>query len=141
MINIFLKNRMYEKFKQFRSFIVLVLLMFFTGIIINLHEQFRSEQIKSIKNILQNTYLQKTLISVSSSLKPRFEKLNHKVSAGETFQGILNKINLNEEEEKKILNFITKNKLKFKIYENQKIIFEIDNLTKKKNNKNNYSYK
>tara|TARA_Y100000590_G_scaffold124970_1_gene143013 strand:+ start:196 stop:1509 length:1314 start_codon:yes stop_codon:yes gene_type:complete len=132
MINIFLKNRMYEKFKQFRSFIVLVLLMFFTGIIINLHEQFRSEQIKSIKNILQNTYLQKTLISVSSSLKPRFEKLNHKVSAGETFQGILNKINLNEEEEKKILNFITKNKLKFKIYENQKIIFEIDNLTKKK---------
>ena len=132
MINIFLKNRMYEKFKQFRSFIVLVLLMFFTGIIINLHEQFRSEQIKSIKNILQNTYLQKTLISVSSSLKPRFEKLNHKVSAGETFQGILNKINLNEEEEKKILNFITKNKLKFKIYENQKISFDIDNLEKKK---------
>tara|TARA_B100001741_G_scaffold310951_1_gene311149 strand:+ start:145 stop:1380 length:1236 start_codon:yes stop_codon:yes gene_type:complete len=106
--------------------------MFFTGIIINVHEKFRSEQIKNIKNILQNTYLQKTLISISSSLKPRFEKFNHSVSAGETFEGILNEINLDIKEKKKILNFIKKNKIKFKIYENQKISFDIDNLEKKK---------
>ena len=132
MINFFSKNILQEKFKEFRSFIILLLLMFFTGIIINMHEKFRSEQIKNIKNILQNTYLQKTLISISSSLKPRFEKFNHSVSAGETFEGILNEINLNKNEKKKILNFIKKNKIKFKIYENQKISFDIDNLEKKK---------
>ena len=132
MINYFSKNILQEKFKEFRSFIILLLLMFFTGIIINMHEKFRSEQIKNIKNILQNTYLQKTLISISSSLKPRFEKFNHSVSAGETFEGILNEINLDINEKKKILNFIKKNKIKFKIYENQKISFDIDNLEKKK---------
>ncbi len=132
MINYFSKNILQEKFKEFRSFIILLLLMFLTGIIINVHEKFRSEQIKNIKNILQNTYLQKTLISISSSLKPRFEKFNHSVSAGETFEGILNEINLNKKEKKKILNFIKKNKIKFKIYENQKISFDIDNLEKKK---------
>ena len=132
MINFFSKNILQEKFKEFRSFIILLLLMFLTGIIINVHEKFRSEQIKNIKNILQNTYLQKTLISISSSLKPRFEKFNHSVSAGETFEGILNEINLDIKEKKKILNFIKKNKIKFKIYENQKIIFDIDNLEKKK---------
>ncbi len=132
MINFFSKNILQEKFKEFRSFFILLLLMFFTGIIINVHEKFRSEQIKNIKNILQNTYLQKTLISISSSLKPRFEKFNHSVSAGETFEGILNEINLDIKEKKKILNFIKKNKIKFKIYENQKISFDIDNLEKKK---------
>ena len=132
MINYFSKNILQEKFKEFRSFIILLLLMFLTGIIINVHEKFRSEQIKNIKNILQNTYLQKTLISISSSLKPRFEKFNHSVSAGETFEGILNEINLDINEKKKILNFIKKNKIKFKIYENQKISFDIDNLKKKK---------
>ena len=132
MINFFSKNILQEKFKEFRSFIILLLLMFFTGIIINVHEKFRSEQIKNIKNILQNTYLQKTLISISSSLKPRFEKFNHSVSAGETFEGILNEINLDIKEKKKILNFIKKNKIKFKIYENQKISFDIDNLEKRK---------
>ncbi len=132
MINFFSKNILQEKFKEFRSFIILLLLMFFTGIIINMHEKFRSEQIKNIKNILQNTYLQKTLISISSSLKPRFEKFNHSVSAGETFEGILNEINLDIKEKKKILNFIKNNKIKFKIYENQKISFDIDNLEKKK---------
>ena len=132
MINFFSKNILQEKFKEFRSFIILLLLMFLTGIIINVHEKFRSEQIKNIKNILQNTYLQKTLISISSSLKPRFEKFNHSVSAGETFEGILNEINLDINEKKKILNFIKKNKIKFKIYENQKISFDIDNLKKKK---------
>ena len=132
MINFFSKNILQEKFKEFRSFIILLLLMFFTGIIINMHEKFRSEQIKNIKNILQNTYLQKTLISISSSLNPRFEKFNHSVSAGETFEGILNEINLDIKEKKKILNFIKNNKIKFKIYENQKISFDIDNLKKKK---------
>ena len=127
MINTFSKNRLREKFKEFRSFFVLIFLMFFTAIIINLHENFRSEQIKSIKNILQNTYLQKTLISISSSLKPRFEKYNHSVNSGETFEGILSEINLDIEEKKKILSFIKKNKIKFKIYENQKISFQIDN--------------
>ena len=132
MINYFSKNILQEKFKEFRSFFILLLLMFLTGIIINVHEKFRTEQTNKIKNILQNTYLQKTLISISSSLKPRFEKFNHSVSAGETFEGILNEINLDIKEKKKILNFIKKNKIKFKIYENQKISFDIDNLEKKK---------
>ena len=104
----------------------------FAVIIINSYEKFRSEQAKRLGDIFQNIYLNKTLQSISSSLIPRFEKVNHIIRAGESFETILNHINFDEAERKKILDFIIKNKIKLKLYENQKLIFEIDNLNKKK---------
>ena len=132
MINIFQKNYLNHKFKEFRSFIILIFLITLTVIIINFHTKIRSEQISSLDNILQNIYLQKTLQSISKSLEPRFEKIKHTVIQGETLDKIINNILLDKKERKKILDFFIKNKIKYKLYENQKIIFEIDNLNTKK---------
>ena len=132
MINIFQKDYLNHKFKEFRSFIILIFLITLTVIIINFHTKIRSEQISSLDNILQNIYLQKTLQSISKSLEPRFEKIKHTVIQGETLDKIINNILLDKKERKKILDFFIKKKIKYKLYENQKIIFEIDNLNTKK---------
>ena len=132
MINYFLKSQLYQKFKEFRSFIILMFLITFAIIIINTYDKFKSEQLNSIENILQNTYLHKTLESISNSLNPRFEKINFVIGPGENFNNLLNKINLDKEEKKKILDFILSNKIKFNLYENQKISFDIDNLSNRK---------
>jgi len=132
MINIFFKSLLYQKFREFKSFFLLICLIILTVIIVNIYDKFRNEQVKKLENILQNVYLQKTLHSISSSLEPRFEKINYVINAGESFEGILNEIKINKKEKKKILDFIITKKIKFNLYKNQKIIFEIDNLNTKK---------
>ncbi len=132
MIKFILKSQFYQKFKEFRSFFILIFLMLSTVIIINTYDKFKTEQNKYLENFLSNIYLQKTLQSVSFSLEPRFEKINYIVTPGNSFEVALKNINLNELEIKKILNFILKNKIKFNLYENQIIIFEIDNLDTRK---------
>ncbi len=132
MINYIVKNEIYKKFKEFRSFFILLFLTALTVIAISTYDNFKSEQLNSLEKILQNIYLQKTLQSYTSSLQPRFEKINHIVNTGESLTDILNELSLDNEEKIKVINFISDKKIKFNLYENQKISFEIDNLNKKK---------
>ncbi len=127
-----LKSTLYSKFKEFRSFVILIFLLTVTVITVNIYEKFKSEQLKNLDNIINNIYLQKTLKSISNSLQPRFEKIKHMVGPGESLEGILNNLNLDEQKKIDFLSFIKNNKIKFKLYENQKIILEIDNLNLKK---------
>ena len=76
--------------------------------------------------------MQKTLQSISLSLNPRFQEISYLINSGETFEGLLSELSINEKEKKNILNFIKKNKVKFNLYENQKITFYLDNLNEKK---------
>tara|TARA_Y100000591_G_scaffold106948_3_gene91051 strand:- start:1347 stop:2660 length:1314 start_codon:yes stop_codon:yes gene_type:complete len=132
MVNKFLKNYLFEKFKEFRSFLILIFLVSLSVVVISYHENFKKNQITSLESILDNTYFQKTLLSFSKTLNPRFEKIVYLIKSGESFEAILNKLNIQKTEKKAILDHIINNKIKFNIYENQKIIFEIDNLNKKK---------
>tara|TARA_B100000029_G_scaffold479289_1_gene526220 strand:- start:6262 stop:7575 length:1314 start_codon:yes stop_codon:yes gene_type:complete len=127
-----LKSNLYNKFKEFRLFFALVLLTTLTVIIITYHNKFKSEQINSLINISQNIYLNKTIKSISKSLNPRFETINYSINAGETLEQILNQIKIEKKEKKKFLNYIISNKIKFSLYQNQKIIFEVDNLNQRK---------
>jgi len=121
-----------QKLKQFKSFFILFYLILLTIFAINFHNNFKDQQLKSIDRVLQNTYFQKTLLSISSKLQPRFEKITYVVNQGDTFEKILNQANLEIGEEDKILRFIINKKIKLKIYEKQKIIFDLDNLNGKK---------
>ncbi len=132
MIKYISKNEYYRKFLEFRSFIGLLLLVTLAVLIINSYEKFRQEQAKNLENVFQNVYLNKTLKSLSSSLKPRFEKIEQIVQTGDSFESILNRIEFDKKEKKKILDFILNNKIKLKLYENQKLSFQIDNLERKK---------
>ncbi len=132
MINYFTKNETVKKITKFKSFLGLILLTSLTIFIINLYDQFKKNQSNYLENLLQNVYLQKTLKSVSSSLEPRYEEVDHIIQPGENFDKILNDLKLEKNEREKINKFINSNKKKFKVYVNQKIKFEIDNLNEKK---------
>ncbi len=135
MLNQFFKNVIYKKFKDFQSFVILLFIATLTVIIINIYENFKIEQKKKIKDVLQNVYLQKTLESISSSLEPRFQTINYTIEAGDSLESILKSLNLNKKEIIKFLNFVQKNKIKIDLFEKQKVIFDIDNLDSKKINK------
>ena len=95
MIKFIIKNEFYKKFKEFRSFFILLFLMLSTVIIISTYDKFKTEQNKYLENFLSNIYLQKTLQSVSFSLEPRFEKKINIVTPGNSFEvDILKNINL-----------------------------------------------
>ena len=132
MLNFISKKQFFQRFREFQSFIILIFLILITVIVINSYDKFRNEQSQKLENLIQNTYLQKTLTSISSSLKPRFEKINYVINKGDTFNFVLNEIDLDTKEIDRILDFIIKDKVKFKVFENQKIVFEIDNLNGKK---------
>ena len=132
MINNFTKSDFYQKVKPLKSYLILIFLIIFTPVIVGIFDKFKTNQINSLQNIFENTYLQKTLLSISNSLEPRFETINHVISSGESFEVILEKIKIHKKEKRKILEFISKNKINIKLYENQKIVFDIDNLDTKK---------
>ena len=131
MLNITIKKQIYQKFKEFKSFILLLFLLVTSVIIISIYDKFKIEQSKNLENLLQNIYFKKTLFSISESLEPRFQTISHVVKTGQSFDEVLNLNDFDNNERKKIIDFIIKNKIKINLYENQKIIFEIDNLKKK----------
>ena len=86
MIKNLLKSQIYHRYKEFRSFILLLFLITLTVIVISSYDRFKSEQISNLEKITQNLYLQKTLQSISNSLNPRFEKIEYIIKTGESFE-------------------------------------------------------
>ena len=131
MIKTILKFKINSSLGQFKSFFLLISLLVATILIISTYDKFRSQQTKSLFNLIQNTYLNKTLVSISSSFEPRFEKFNFIVRSGDSLEGLIEEIKIDKDKKKNILKAILKEKKKLNLYENQKIIFEVDNLDKK----------
>ena len=138
MYRILIKNKFFKKIEDFKSFFILVGLLGLSVSLITIHENYKNDQIKKLENFIQNTYLQKTLSSISNELEPRYEKINFIVNPGDSLKKILSEIELSSIEQKKILDFILSNKIKLNLREDQKVIFEIDNLGTKKLKKSLY---
>ena len=63
---------------------------------------------KNYKDIINNIYFQKSVNQIFDNLKPRYKKIDHKISSGETFNKILKNYSIPNEkilEIKKSLNF------------------------------------
>ena len=53
---------------------------------------------KNYKDVIHNTYFQKSLNYIFNNLKPRYTKINHKISQNETFYTILNNYLISDNE-------------------------------------------
>ena len=92
----------------------------------NYYSSYKKNQIAALENIIENIYLKKTTDLLINSLKPRFETINYIIETGDTFEKILNEINVPKNEKIKILKKISKFKFVNKLYKNQKISFKVD---------------
>ena len=105
------------------ALILLILISIFST---NYYSTYKKNQIEALEKIIENIYLKKTTYLFISSLKPRFETINYIIETGDTFEKILNEINVPINEKKRVRKKISKFKFVNKLYKDQKISFKVD---------------
>jgi len=78
------------------------------------------------KSLTTNVYLKKTLNHVFNNLEPRYKKIDHIISPGETFNNILEKYSVNKDEIAEIKKQLSKKVNLNKLNAEQKIYFTVD---------------
>ena len=112
--------------KKYAHFIALIFLIFGGILSTNYYLNYKKSQINYLIDALDNIYLKKTLSSISNNIKPRYETYEVLVQTGDSFDKILNSLDLSKLERDKILNLLKKYKSLKNIKKNQKISFKID---------------
>ena len=78
--------------------------------IYNVYEKKQEEQIQQIKESIENIYLKKTLKEITKNLEPRYTDVYYISKAGDTYESIVNKLEIEKKEKKIILKTILKEK-------------------------------
>ncbi len=119
-------NKIQNQIKKNTEIFALTLLVIIIIVFTNYYNFNKNKILNEYKNLINNVYLKKTLNNALNNLEPKFKKINHRVSEGETFSNILKEYQVRdveiEEIKKKLLKKVNINKLKT----NQKIQFTLD---------------
>ena len=91
----------------------------------------KNKKNETLNNLIQNIYLKKSLNHIVDNLEPKYEKINHKVNQGETFDKILANYSIDKLEIEKIKKSLQKKININKLNTKQIIQFNLD----KSNNK------
>ena len=114
------------KIKKNTEILALSLLIIITIISTSYYNYNKKKIYDNFKNTVNNIYLKKTITHLFDNLEPKYKKINHKVSSGETFNSILEQYSINQKEileiKDKLSNKVNLNKLNT----NQKIQFTLD---------------
>ena len=86
------------KIKKNAEIFALFLLIFLTVIATTYYNSSKKKIYENYKIIINNVFLKKTLDHVFNNLEPKFKKIIHKVSPGETFDQILRQYQVNDKE-------------------------------------------
>ena len=87
----------------------LFLLVFITILSTTFYNNKKNAINENYKDTLNNIYFQKTIGHILNNLSPKYKNINHKISDGETFDKILNKYSVPNNEIIKIKKKISKN--------------------------------
>ena len=98
-------NKIKQQFKKNNEIVALAILVLI-AIISTTYFNFNKNKIHSnYKNILNNVYLKKTVYYFFDNLEPKFKKINHKVSPGETFDSILEQYSVSKSEIRNVIGY------------------------------------
>ena len=125
-------NKISQIIKKYNLHFISLFLIIICISLSNYFTNFKKKQNFEFQKLLENTYLNKTSLSIIENLNPRYEDIIVKVKKGDSFQKILNKIEIENNEKKKILKEVLKKKNVTSLSEGQKIIFRIDKRKTKK---------
>ena len=112
--------------EKYSYFVWLLFLIFFTVFITYFYNLNKSNQINYLNKSLKNIYLNNTIKKITSTLKPRYIDIEYNVKQGDTYESIINNLDIPDIEKKIFLNTVTKNKNINILKLNQKIFFKID---------------
>ena len=99
-----------RKIKSLSHFFWLILLITIIIFVTNLQQTNKNSQYLSLKKTLNNFYLQKAFAKITSGLEYRFTEFEYVVQEGDSFENIINTIEISKQEKKILLETIIKNK-------------------------------
>ena len=122
-----LKSRILKNFEIFG----LILLILFVTVFTSFFNYKKKINLETYNDFIDNIYFQKTLREIINNLEPKYQKINHKVKSGETFDKILENYSVQKKEIIKIKSSLQKKVNLNKLNTKQVIQFSLD----KTNNK------
>ena len=117
-----IRNKIKNKHEILALSILIIATVFFTS-----YYNYTKEKInKNYKEIINNIYFKKTANHFLNNLEPKFKKIRHQISDGETFDSILTKYSIDDVEIKNIKKKLSKRININKLNTNQKIFLTIN---------------
>ena len=122
-------NKIKAKLKKTTELVALSVLVLITITSTTYYNYSKNKIYNNYKNTINNIYLKKTLTHIFDNLEPKFKKVSHRVSPGETFNSILENYSIKNDEIEEIKKKISKEFNLNKLNTNQKIKFTLDQST------------
>ena len=122
----------YKKLKEYSIFIWLIIITIIAILSSAILRQNTADQNIKLKETLDNIYLKKTLVEITNNLQPRYSTINYTSKSGDTYQSIIDSLDISKKEKQIILNSILSNKSLKILNINQKFFFKFDNLLNQK---------
>ena len=119
-------NKILSKIKKETEIVALSLLIIVTIISTTYYNYNKKKIYNNYKDIIENVFFKKSLDHLFNNLEPKFKKINHKISSGETFDAILESYFIEKKEIQKIKQKLSKKTNLNKLSTGQKIKFTID---------------
>ena len=119
-------NKIKTTIKKNTEIFALALLFFVTVASTTYYNFSKNKIYNNYKDTINNVYLKKTINHLFNNLEPRFKKINHKISMGETFDKILEKYAVSKKEISMIKNKLSKEINLNNLNTNQKIELTLD---------------
>jgi len=129
---IFSSNKIIKLIKKNIEIIFLFLLLFISISSTTLYNNNKTLVNENYKDVINNIYFQKSINQIFNNLIPRYRKIDHKISSGETFNKILNKYSIPREEILEIKKNLNSNYNLNNLKTNLNISFTIDQANNKK---------
>ena len=121
-----MKTTFREKLQEYAYFIWLILLLFIAVSVTYFYDRNKKNQIYLLQKSFVNVYLNKSINTLTSNLKPRYIEINYEVQNGDTFENIIDNLTIPSEEKKKFLDTVKQQKQIKTLNKNQKIYFKLD---------------
>ena len=112
--------------KNYYQLFLFGFLIIFTLAILYTYNLSKLKNENKIDAFLNNIYLKKTVDNIFLNVKPKFKKINHKISKGESVGGILLSYSINKQDVENIISILEKDVHLKKIDEGKEINFTID---------------
>ena len=95
---VFSSNKIIKLIKKNVEITFLLLLLLLTISSTTFYNNYKKLINKNYIDVINNIYFQKSVTQIFNNLTPRYKSVDHKISSGETFNKILNKYSISNEE-------------------------------------------
>ena len=118
--------------KDYSIFFWIILVSILGIIIFSIYSKNKEVKTNQILGSLDNIYLKKAIKEITKNLAPRYTNFYYTSKSGDTYDNIINNLNIDKKEKKLILSTILSERSLKVLNINQKFTFKFDNLSEQK---------